>query len=123
MKTGYGKIKENEGDVLVHRISYRLENGDFDKRLQVCHRCDNPPCFNPKHLFLGTSFDNIQDCIRKGRFTSIGLAHHGAKLSDAAVREIRHLKGTSLKKLSERFEVSRPHIHHIQSGKRGARVK
>jgi hypothetical protein len=53
---------------LLHRVSYLYFNGPFDPKLFVCHKCDNPPCCNPDHLFLGTPKQNTQDCIAKGRF-------------------------------------------------------
>jgi hypothetical protein len=53
--------------VLAHRFSYEWAYGPFDKSLHVLHRCDNPPCVRPDHLFLGTPKDNILDAYRKGR--------------------------------------------------------
>jgi hypothetical protein len=60
---GYGRLA-HEG---AHRVAYRLTYGDFDQGLFVCHRCDNPKCVRPDHLFLGTQFDNMRDCSTKGR--------------------------------------------------------
>ena len=52
---------------LAHRVAWRLAVGAIPKNLFVCHHCDNPPCCNPSHLFLGTNQDNIDDMVYKGR--------------------------------------------------------
>lgn len=63
---GYGKFNY-DGDQLAHRVSYRLFKAEFEKELCVLHRCDNPPCVNPLHLFLGTRDLNNKDRAAKGR--------------------------------------------------------
>ena len=64
---GYGNININKKTELVHRISWIIHNGEIPKGLLVCHSCDNPICSNPKHLWLGTNYENQHDCIKKGR--------------------------------------------------------
>jgi hypothetical protein len=72
----------------VHRVAWRLHHGVIPTHHFVCHRCDNPPCCNPAHLFLGTTQDNTADRDQKQR-QSRGEVHPKAKLTDELVRSIR----------------------------------
>lgn len=63
---GYGDFGSDRAHRQAYRIAYGIEPGD----LNVCHLCDNPPCVNPAHLFLGTTSDNIKDAVKKGRVKS-----------------------------------------------------
>ena len=67
IKSGYGRIGNNGKNVLANRASYVIYKGEISHGMQVCHKCDNPPCVNPAHLFLGTGSDNAKDSVSKGR--------------------------------------------------------
>lgn len=85
---GYGKTRVNGKEVYTHRLSYEIYKGEIPKGLYVCHRCDNPPCVRPSHLFVGTMRDNILDASSKGRMP-YGENHHRSKLTDLQVLWIR----------------------------------
>lgn len=90
----------------AHRLAYRLYNGMFDESLFICHKCDNPKCCNPGHLFLGTAKDNYYDCMGKGRNTR-GDKHGGSLLKEIDVKNIRKEfeLGDTKKELSKKYKV------------------
>ena len=67
--------RRGEGLILAHRASWEIHVGPIPEGKLVLHRCDNPICSNPEHLFLGTQTDNMQDCVRKGRHNQASKTH------------------------------------------------
>jgi HNH endonuclease len=117
---GYGRIGVNRHRVGAHRQAWIYTNGPIPVGRVICHKCDNPPCVNPAHLFLGTMSDNTQDMISKDRLV-IGLRRTGqescnARLSNEQAGEIRTLYADgkdSQQALGDRFGVSQRAISHI----------
>lgn len=105
-KWGYGLLN-NYGVRKVHRVSFELTHGVIPEDMQVLHKCDNPSCCNPTHLFLGTNYDNVQDKVKKNRQTR-GELVHTAKLNPEQVVEIRRLYATeeyTMRALAKKFNI------------------
>lgn len=64
---GYGRVHYKASKIKAHRVSFEMVNGHIQDGNIICHKCDNPNCVNPNHLFEGTSKDNAQDMVSKGR--------------------------------------------------------
>jgi len=97
---GYGRISVRNKALLTQRVAWELANGPIPEGMHVLHRCDNPPCVNPAHLFLGSNHDNMQDKVRKGR--ARGPLHR------AQVIEARRLaaSGMPTEELANKYAVS-----------------
>lgn len=114
---GYGNLKYQGNAWVAHRLAWTISNGQIPSDLCVLHRCDNPPCCNPKHLFLGTRLDNNRDRMLKGRGGDLkGTKQGNAKLTDEAVRFIRKNKKLSGPELARRFGVQRAAINKVRRG-------
>lgn len=72
-RQGYGITYKDGKGRRAHRVAWEEANGPIPEGLFVCHSCDNPPCVNSEHLFLGTPNDNVQDMLRKGRARLVGV--------------------------------------------------
>jgi len=117
---GYGMIRVGGKMELAHRVGWAVAHGPITPiDLQVLHTCDNPPCCNPAHLFLGTNYDNVRDKMSKGRASfpqpwRRGEKHHAAKLTEADVVAIRrHWQPGSARELAQRYGVSIGTIYKI----------
>lgn len=107
-KSGAGRFNPNPNNrgVLAPRYSWELHFGTIPKGLQVCHHCDNPPCVNPDHLFLGTAYDNCADKVAKNR-QSKGERNGKPKLKESYIPRIRELfqEGVTAAKIGEDYGV------------------
>ena len=119
MYQGYGHINWRGKVLRAHRASYAANKGDIPKGMVVCHKCDNPKCINPEHLFLGSPSENSADMKQKRRST-IGERNPMAKLTLANVQAIRIWAKTGMlhKKIAEKFGVKREAIGLIVRGER-----
>lgn len=113
-----GRVNERPRVGSTHRLSYAIHKGPPPDELDVLHECDNPPCINPAHLFLGTQDDNMKDCARKGR-TARGEGSPRHKLTEAQVLEARRLyeAGATFTALSRKYGISHAMIHSSVTGK------
>ena len=106
---GYGSYDTSIGTISAHRFAFILKNGSLKKADLILHRCDNPKCVNPDHLFTGTPMDNSRDRVQKQKGNSNGDERGKRKLTKEAVIEIRRLRddGLSLNILAARYGVTK----------------
>lgn len=131
---GYGLIRVDTKMLLTHRVCWQISRGAIPHGLQVLHRCDNPPCVRPEHLFLGTQAENVEDMVRKGRVAlgerrrperiPRGENHVRSKLTTAKVRQIRkrYATGETQDELAREFGVAQSLISVIVHRKKWVHV-
>jgi hypothetical protein len=121
---GYGFIRARRADgshfmTAASRAAWLVTYGDIPEGMQVCHRCDNPPCCEPTHLFLGTTQENTADRVAKSR-TARGLALPQTKLSAAdmdAVRAMYSSGALTQRQVALRLGINQATVSRILSGK------
>jgi hypothetical protein len=129
---GYGKFHVREisnnisfwKTVRAHRYAWELKNGPIPKGLYVCHKCDNPLCVNPDHMFLGTQKNNLEDMASKKRST-IGCRNPMSKLTDEDIRIIREMykNGYTQQSIANIYSLSRSNIGLIVTNQTWKHVK
>lgn len=132
---GYGQFQLNGRCERVHRVSWFLENGQIPEFFEgscseICHSCDNPPCCNPRHLFLGNSRINNQDSAVKGRKSYFqpwrkGELNSCALKTEIEVKDIKQLLREGILNQGEIgviFGVSSQTINQISTGRRWSHV-
>ena len=113
---GYGTVRYENKTYLAHRLAYQLfHNKTLDKLIFICHKCDNPLCCNPNHLFQGTNKDNIDDKVNKNRQTK-GETNANVKLTSEQVISIRTTyenRNITHRQLASIYNVTSPTITAI----------
>lgn len=123
---GYAQTMVSRKRYVAHRFVWETVIGPIPDGMMVLHRCDNPPCCNPDHLFLGTHLDNMADMRAKGRHGGVpfhknkllnspricGSKHYRAQVTEADVRRIRLLKerGLSYREIGWRFGITKANV-------------
>ena len=122
---GYGEIGGDAGgpNVLAHRASWKIHFGELPNNVGVLHRCDNPRCVNPSHLFLGTQKVNMLDCKAKGR-TTLGERNRHAKLTNENILEIRSMADAGMlqTEIARLFNISASTISMIVNKKHWSHI-
>ncbi len=112
---GYGLFDLERRQEKAHRAAWIFHNGGIPAWASVCHRCDNPGCVRPEHLFLGTHQENMDDAKHKGR-CHLGERHGASKLTWEKIDKIRLMRGQPQKVISLAFGVSQSAVSKILSG-------
>lgn len=124
----YGIVWFNAIRHKTHRLAFQLNKGQLIDGMNICHKCDNPPCCNPSHLFQGTPKENTRDCIAKGRMKKeIGSARYNAILTEEIVAQIKkdlpNKKYGWSRKIARKYGIKESAIWNIISGLRWKHVK
>ncbi len=114
-RKGYGLFTINYKSVFSHRVSYADNIGPIPTGMLVCHKCDNPGCVRPDHLFIGTDADNMSDKTLKGRQAK-GIAAGSSKLNDDKIRDILVSKNDA-ETIAKQYSVSATTIRMIKRRK------
>jgi hypothetical protein len=118
-ETGYGITYFKGKESKAHRVSYLLSYGTIDNNLFVLHKCNNPSCVNPAHLYLGTPQDNMNDMVKANRSCdNHGENNPNSKLTEKQVIEIIELLKTNISqvKIAQIFSVSKYIVNEIKTG-------
>jgi hypothetical protein len=116
---GYGRLSYNKSEQYTHRLSYEAFVGVIPPHTQILHSCDNPICCSPKHLRIGTNYDNVCDRQSRSRQAK-GITHGNHKLTEPEIILIRSKYSTgqyTQQILADEFNCSRSHISNIVNHK------
>lgn len=119
ISNGYGNLTYKNKSYIASRVSYQLYIGEIKSNMFVCHKCDNPLCVNPNHLFLGSPTDNVKDMMSKQR-SAKGEDHSQAKLINSDVVKIKEMlkkQNFTDQTIADLFNVKRETINRIKLNK------
>jgi len=121
---GYGQLRFRNQKWRAHRVSYLLTRGQIPDGAYICHKCDNPSCVNPQHLYLGDAKSNSADMYRRGRGNRPkGEGHYRSKFTEKDILAIRANNTMSQAALGKKYGVTPEAIHYIKSGKSWRHVR
>jgi len=123
---GYGRIEYEGKDQPASRVMWIVCKGPIPADVLVCHTCDNPPCINPDHLFLGSNAENTADSVAKGRRKGINLgeSNNMTSLTDEVVRQIRseEASGVTQIEIARKRGIPKVTVHNVVRRKTWKRV-
>lgn len=118
LQNGYGSFYSNGKKNYVHIFMYKTFIGEIPDKMEVCHKCDNPPCANYHHYFLGTRVDNLMDMVSKGRHQR-GENHYLSSFIEQDIINIRklHSNGETQRSIAKKYNVTFQTIWQIVNKK------
>ena len=111
----YGQIEYDGRAYLAHRVSYMLHKGPIPEGMSVCHTCDNPPCINPEHLWLGTHRENMLDMCKKGRMNLSPRITIPERIIKLIVKD--RISGMRLKDVAFKYSISESYVSALSRGR------
>jgi hypothetical protein len=129
---GYGRLFLSGGGTTglpqkmarAHRVAWELANGEIPAGLSVLHRCDNPPCCNVGHLFLGLQADNVKDMYQKRRNRNVGPLGEAAPAAKLTADKVRQaIAGPSSVAAAAAIGISYRHLRQLKTGARWAHLQ
>jgi hypothetical protein len=114
-KDGYGSIRAQGTRIRAHRMAWQLSNEDIPEGLMVLHKCDNPPCCNPAHLYVGGNSDNMKDKFERNRQSNAGIKNAMSKLTDQDILAIRS-DPRQHQVIASEYHITPSTVSHILAG-------